>query len=126
MSDSPLNDEIKYDRNVKLDDIFNTPEDSDIGSFNENDLKYPDGMKGRLKNFSFCHEIKIGPQENFSKHMKDIKPVKYTQNRKLICDWIDKKKISFLHRNLKLYIEQGMVVDNFLEIISFRQNRWFE
>ena len=38
-------DEIKFDRIVKLEDIINTPDDSDIGYFIEVDLKYPDNIK---------------------------------------------------------------------------------
>ena len=33
-------DEIKFDKNVKLEDIFNTNDDSDIGYFVEVDLSY--------------------------------------------------------------------------------------
>ena len=38
-------DEIKFDNNIKLEDIINTPDDSDIGYFVEVNLKYPDNMK---------------------------------------------------------------------------------
>ena len=37
-------DEIKIDNNVKLEDILNTPDDSDIGYFIDVDLKYPDNI----------------------------------------------------------------------------------
>ena len=39
-------DEIKFGRNVKLEDILNTPDDSDIGYFVEVEIKYPDNLKG--------------------------------------------------------------------------------
>ena len=35
-------DEIEFDRNVELEEILNTPDDSDIGYFIEVNLKYPD------------------------------------------------------------------------------------
>ena len=38
-------DEIKFDQNVKLEDILNTPDDSQIGYFIEVDLNYPDNTK---------------------------------------------------------------------------------
>ena len=38
-------DEINFDNNVKLEDILNTPDDSDIGFFVEAYLIYPDNIK---------------------------------------------------------------------------------
>ena len=38
-------DEIKFDRNVYLEEILNTSDDSDIGYFIEVDLKYLDNIK---------------------------------------------------------------------------------
>ena len=38
-------DEIKIDRNVKLEELLNTPDHSDIGYFIEVDLKYLDNIK---------------------------------------------------------------------------------
>ena len=40
MSEYVLCDEINFDRNVKLEDILNTPDDSDIGYFSAVDLNY--------------------------------------------------------------------------------------
>ena len=51
-------DEIKITKNVKLEDIINTPDDSDIGYFLEVDLKYPDNIKEKTKNFPFSPENK--------------------------------------------------------------------
>ena len=45
MSESLPYDEIKLDKNVELEDILKTPDDSDIGYFVECDLKYPDNIK---------------------------------------------------------------------------------
>ena len=42
-------DEIKFDNTVKLEDILNTPDDSDIGYFIEVDLKYSDNKKRKQK-----------------------------------------------------------------------------
>ena len=52
-------DEIKFDNNVKLEDIINTPDDSDIGYFSEVDLKYPNNIKHKTRNFPFAPENKI-------------------------------------------------------------------
>ena len=41
-----------------LEEILNTPDDNDIGYFLEADLKYPDNIKEKTKNFPFCPDNK--------------------------------------------------------------------
>ena len=52
-------DEIKFDINVKLEDIINTPDDIDISYFIEVDLKHPDDTKEITKYFPFAPEKKL-------------------------------------------------------------------
>ena len=54
MSEPLPYDEIKFDNNIKLEDILNTPDDSDIGYFIELDLTYPNNLKEKTKNFPFA------------------------------------------------------------------------
>ena len=57
-----------------LEEILNTPDDNEIGSFIEVDLKYPDVIKEKTKNFPFCPENKkINPDE-YNNYIKKIKP----------------------------------------------------
>ena len=86
-------DEIKFDNTVKLEDILNTPDDSDIGYFIELDLTYPNKIKEKTKNFPFAPMNKKINPDNFNDYMKEIKPDTYIQSRKLICDWSGKKII---------------------------------
>ena len=44
-------DEIKFEKDVCLEDILNTPDDNEIGYFLEVDLKYPDNIKEETNNF---------------------------------------------------------------------------
>ena len=47
-----------------LEEILNTPDDNEIGYFLELDLKYPDNIKKKTKNFPFCPENKkINPDK---------------------------------------------------------------
>ena len=46
--------EIKFDINVKSEDILNTPDHSDIVYFIEVDLKYPENIKEKTKHFPFA------------------------------------------------------------------------
>ena len=119
-------DEIKFDRSVILEEILNTPDDSDIGYFVEVDLKYPDKIKEKTKNFPFAPVNKKNNPDSFSDYMKEIKPDTYTQTKKMIYHWSDKKKFLVHYRMLKFYVRHGMIVDKVHEIISFKQSRWLE
>ena len=91
MSEPLPYDEFKFDQNVKLEDILNTPDDSDIGYFVEADLIYPDNINEKTKIFPFVpRNEKINP-DNFNDYMKEIKLDTYTQTKKFNCDWSDKK-----------------------------------
>ena len=119
-------DEIKFDNNVTLEDIINTPDDNDIGYFVEVDLKYPDNIKEKTKKFPFAPVNKKINPDNYNDYMKEIRPDTYVQTKKLICDWSDKKNCLIHYRMLKFYVRHGMIVDKVHDIISFRQSRWLE
>ena len=78
-SETLPHDEIKFDINVELEVILNTPDDSDIGYFVEVDLKYPDNLKEKTKHFAFAPLNKKISPDDFSDYMKTIKPDTYTQ-----------------------------------------------
>ena len=111
-----------------LEEILNTRDDSDIGHFIEVDLRYPDNIKEKTKNFPFCPENKIIHKDKYNKNesMKQIKPKNYAKSKKLICDWTDKKIYMVHYRMLKFYVRHGMVVEKIHEIISFKQSKWLE
>ena len=107
MSEPLPYDEIKFDNNVELDEILNTPDDSDIGYFVEADLKFSDNIKEKTRNFPFAPVNKKNYLDSFNDYMKEIKPDTYTQTE-------------------KFYIRHGMIVDKVHNVISFKQSRWLE
>ena len=58
--------------------------------------------------------------------MEEIKPDTYTQTKKLIRDWSDKKNFLVHYRMLNFYVRHGMIVDNVDKIISFKKSNWLE
>ena len=78
-----------FEKNVKLGDILNIPDDTGNGCFVGCDLSYPDFMKEKTKNFPFCHQNKISRQDNFSDYMNGKKTNTYTKIKKVIYDWTD-------------------------------------
>ena len=75
----------------KLQQILYTPDDGDIGYFIEIDLRYPDHIKEKTKNFPLCPESKFIPKEKYKDYLENIKPKKYTKAKKVKCDWTDEK-----------------------------------
>ena len=55
-------DELEIDKNVKIEDILNTPDDGDIDYFIEVDLTYADNIKEKTKQFPFAP----GNKKNYS------------------------------------------------------------
>ena len=58
MSQSLPFDEIKFERNVCLEEILKTPDDSDIGYFLEVDSTYPYKIRRKLKTFQFFRRLR--------------------------------------------------------------------
>ena len=108
--------EIKFDKNVKLEEKLNSPNDSDIGYFNEVDIKYPDNKKEKTKSFPFAPVNKKINPDNFGNYIK-IKPDTYTQTKKLTCDWSEKKNYLIPYRMSNFYVRHGMIVDKVHDII---------
>ena len=59
LSQSLPHDEIKFHRNIKIEDIFNGSDEQDNGCFNEVVLKYPDEAKLKTKTFQFVLRTKL-------------------------------------------------------------------
>ena len=85
-------EKIKFDTTVKLQRILKTADDDDFGYSVQVDLKYPDENKEETKNTPSCLVNRTSPKDKLSNFMKKIKPDNFIQNKKLICDWTDKKK----------------------------------
>ena len=64
----------------KLEEILNTPDDSDVGYFVEIDLKYPDIIRERTKNFPFCPENEKVDPDKYGEYMNNIKPKIFTKS----------------------------------------------
>ena len=79
-------------------------------------MTYPDNIKEKTKNFPFAPVNKKINPDKFIDYMKEIKPNTYTQNKKLMCDWSDKKNCLIHYRMLKFYVRHGVIIDKVYEI----------
>ena len=57
-------DEIKFEKDICLEEIINTTDENEIGYFLEVDLKYPDNIKEKTKHFLFVRKIKLFLKKN--------------------------------------------------------------
>ena len=68
----------------KLQEIINTPDESDIGYLIEVDLKHPDNIKGKTKNFPFAPEKKIIHKDEYKDNeymkQKNLRKIQYLKN----------------------------------------------
>ena len=78
------------------------------------------------KKFPFAPVNKKINSDDFSDYMKEIKPDIYNQNKKLVCDWSDKKNYLIHYGMLNFYVRHGMIVDKVHTVISFKQSKWLE
>ena len=118
--------ELKFDRNVKLEDRIYTPDVSDIGYFVEVDLKTPDEVNENSVSFSFAPVNKNCNPDNFTPYKNENKPITYTQTRNLLSDLSDEKKYLIHYKMSNYQVRHGKVVDKVHEIFSFRQSKWLK
>ena len=83
-------------------------------------------MKEKTEYFPFCPENKKIGSLNFTPFMNETKLNSYTQIKKLICDWTEKRNYLIQYRNLNLYLKHGLIVHKVHENISFRHSEWLE
>ena len=81
MSQALPYDDVKFDTNVKLEGILNTPDATDVGYFVEVDLTYPEILKQKTESFPFAPVNKKTNTDNFSEHMKKKTLYLYTNQK---------------------------------------------
>ena len=60
-----------------LEEFLITPDNSDSGYFIENDLRYPDNIREKTKNFKIAPENKNSSKGKHNDYMKKIQPKNY-------------------------------------------------
>ena len=125
MSESLPYDEIKFDKNINLEDIKKTPDGNDNGYFVEVDINYPDEIKEKTKYFPIAPEKKNNP-DNFTPYVNKNRPVIYTHLKKLIGDRSDKRNYLIHYWMLKITNRNGKSINKTHERIPFEQSERLE
>ena len=114
------------------DDVM-TYEGNDVGYFLEVDLHYPKHLHDYHKDYPLAPEI-MSVQENMvSDVSKDIykccnngKTVRDEKTSKLLLTLYDKEKYVIHIRNLKYYLEKGLVLKQVHRCIKSNQSNWLK
>ena len=82
-------------------------------------------MKEKTEHFPFDAENEKSNPDTFTTNMNKNNSITYTQTKKLICDWGDKKNYLIHYKMSKLFVRHGMVVDKVHEKVDLNKiNGW--
>jgi hypothetical protein len=108
-------------------------EDNDIGYLLEVDLHYPKHLHDYHKDYPLAPEIMNVKESMVSDVSKEIykcynngKTVKDENTSKLLLTLYDKDKYVIHIRNLKYYLEKGLVLKQVHRCIKFNQSNWLK
>ena len=133
MSQSLPFKDLKFDKEVTLDQILETSDEAETGYIVEVDISYPIELHDKFKEFPPCPESITPKQEWFSDFQKEIgiktgmiKKDKYRGSDKLVPHLYTHKNYVMHYRNLKFVQELGVRIDVVHQVLSFKQEPWLK
>ena len=113
---------------ITLEEILQTDDNGRIGFVVEVDLEYPDAIHEKHSDFPILSDKQpIDPLElsEYQTQMKNILKVSATKKTNKLRQTIHPKSHYVTHfRNLKSFLEQGIIVTKILKDIKFHQSKW--
>jgi len=112
-----------------VEEILSLPDDGKEGYIFEVDLKYPESLHDKHRYYPLAPEKIVVTEEMMSDYSKDIKKkleLSESKVEKLVPNLNDKVKYSVHYRNLKFYIQQGLVLTKIHSCIKFNQKPWMK
>ena len=104
-------------------------DDQPYGYFVECDLHYPDELHDLHDDYPLAPE-RIVVEDHLLSEKQDVLRSQYaishTATSKLVPNFFDKKKMLIHYRNLRFYLQHGLVVTKMHRGIRFRQSKWLE
>ena len=113
---------------IKKIDFTRVPDDGEVGYMLEVDLLYPPELHDLHNDLPLAPESMVVQEEMLSPYqlqMKESLGLK-SSNRiaKLIPNFYPKHKYVLHYRNLKFYLEQGLILTKIHRVIRFEQKPW--
>ncbi|XP_023212539.1 uncharacterized protein LOC111615349, partial [Centruroides sculpturatus] len=109
-------------------DICNIPDRNNIGYILEVDLNYPPNVHDRHNDLPLAPNHTYIPFDLLSNYQKSVLTklnLKYNNNnKKLIPTLFDKQNYVIHYRNLKFYLEEGLILTKIHRVLAFNQEPW--
>ena len=108
-------------------DINKIDLEDETGYMIECDLHYPKELHNKHNYYALAPEsMQINPKmlSNYQKNLLDELKINNPKVNKLFPNLMDKNKYVCHARNLKFYLDQGLILKKIHRIISFKQSNW--
>ena len=123
-----LNEEVIEKRFASAQDILNLPDDAADGFIFEVDLRYPKQLHDTHNDYPLAPERLQIDQSMLSPFQKSRFPASLIKDAqtKLTPNLRDKEKYVVHYRNLKFYIQHGLIVTKIHRVLKFKQSPWLQ
>jgi hypothetical protein len=104
-------------------------EDQQYGYFVECDLHYPDSLHEAHNDYPLAPERLLVEEHLLSDEQHELRnqyAISHTTTSKLIPNFFDKTQQLVHYRNLRFYLEHGLVLTKIHRAIRFKQARWLK
>ena len=110
--------------------FMQVPDDEDVGYMLEVDLFYPPHLHDLHNDLQLAPErIVVGEEmlSPYQRQMKESMGLKCSPKiAKLIPNFYPKRRYVLHYRNLKFYVEQGLILEKIHRVMRFNQNPWIK
>ena len=118
-------DNYEWNKTITLKEILATDDDSEVGFFVEVDITYPSSLHDSHNDLPLAPE-KITIQNSWLSPYAQSFNVKLPNDgrKKLVETLLDKTHYVCHYRNLKFYVNHGLLVSKLHRVVEFRQSKW--
>ena len=106
-------------------ELENLRDDSKDGYICEVDLHYPTKLHNHHDDYPFAPESLVIDREMYSPTQQSVFPESIPQ-KKLTPNLRDKTRYAVHYRNLKLYVQLGLVITKVHRVLTFKQSPWLK
>ena len=111
-----------FNTEIPIQEILDTADDADIGNFVEVDLSYPPSLHDEYRDFPLAPTNDVVEDEWLSDYQIELKEqhnLPSSKVKKLLQTFFDKERYVVYHKQLKLYVQLGMVIKKVHRMLQF-------